>query len=104
MIDAGSLDRRITILGSTKTRSPTGVEKSAFAPIATVWAGREALNLRETTRMAGTDEAAEAKFVIRHSPGITTANQIECDGQHYAIVGVDEMPRREGLKLLVRAI
>ncbi len=104
MIDAGSLDRRVTIFGSTKTRSPTGVEKSAFAPIATVWACLEGLNLRETTRMAGTDEAAEAKFVIRYRPGITTANQIECDGTKYAVVAVDEMPRREGLKLLVRAI
>lgn len=104
MIDAGSLDTRVTIHGATKTRSSTGVEKSTFAAIASVWAARQALNLRETTRMAGVTEAAERKFVIRYRAGVTTANQIECEGQHYAIVAVNELGRREGLALLVRAI
>lgn len=104
MIDAGSLDSRVTIYGATMTRSSTGVEKSTFAPIATVWAARKSLNLRETTRMAGLTEAAERKFEIRYRPGITTAHQIEFAEQRYAIVAVDELGNREGLALLVRAI
>lgn len=104
MIDAGSLDCRVRVMGATTTKSATGVEKTTFGVVATVWAARQALNLRESTRMAGTSEAIERKFVIRYRDGVSTANQIEYEDQRFAIIAVDELGRREGLALIVRAI
>ncbi|MBB5715852.1 SPP1 family predicted phage head-tail adaptor [Sphingomonas aerophila] len=54
--------------------------------------------------MAGKAEAAEARFVVRYRSDVTTANQIECDGQRFCVVGVDEIGRREALALIVRAV
>ncbi|WP_221234770.1 phage head closure protein [Sphingomonas aerophila] len=98
------MDRRVTIYAAGVERSPTGVEKPSWNTIATVWAARERLSLTEVNRMAGKAEAAEARFVVRYRSDVTTANQIECDGQRFCVVGVDEIGRREALALIVRAV
>jgi SPP1 family predicted phage head-tail adaptor len=104
VISAGSLNRSIAIYGPVTTRSATGTERSSFAKLATTWAERKSLSLKDATRAAGMEQSAEAKFVIRYRQGITTSMQVECEGQRYSVEAVDEIGNREGLALLVRAI
>jgi SPP1 family predicted phage head-tail adaptor len=104
VIGAGSLNRALAIYVPTTVRSPTGVEKNTFAKLTTTWAERRSLSLKDATRAAGTDQSAEAKFVIRYRQGIDTSIQVECEGQRYSVEAVDEIGNREGLALLVRAI
>lgn len=104
MIEAGKLNRQLTLYAPIKQRSATGAETETWRTIATVWAARQLLNLREVNRMAGIAEAQEAKFVIRYRPDVTTALEVQCDQRRYSVVAVDEVGNREGLSLLVRAI
>lgn len=104
MIPAGSLDRRLTIHSGSVVRSASGNEKYTWTVLATVWAGQQRLSIADSNRMAGRDDGAEAKFVIRYRTDLTTSCQIECEGRRWVIVSIDELGRREGLALLVRAI
>ena len=104
MIPAGTLDRRLTIYASTSSRSTTGVEKATWSAVATVWAARKSLSLADASRMAGRDDSAEAKFIIRYRDGLNTSAQIECEGRRYVVLSVDDLGRRDCLALLVRAI
>lgn len=104
MIQAGKLNRQLTLYAPSKQRSPTGAEIAGWRSVATVWAARETLSLREVNRLAGIAEAQEAKFVIRYRADVTTSFEVACDKRRYSVVAVDEMGNREGLTLLVRAI
>ncbi|MCI1143248.1 phage head closure protein [Sphingomonas sp. WKB10] len=104
MIQAGKLNRQLTLYRPVKQRSRTGAETQTWSNVATVWAERQSLNLREVNRMAGIAEAQEAKFVIRYRPDVTTSFEVACDKRRYSVVAVDEVGNREGLALLVRAI
>ena len=104
MIAAGSLNRSLSIYCQAPTRSPTGAETSAWVKLTTTWAAQKSLTLKETTRMAGVAEAAEAKFEVRYRTGIDTTMQVECGGRRFSIIAVNEIGNREGLALLVRAI
>lgn len=73
MIEAGKLNRRLTIYQAVIARSSTGVETTTWQALATVWAERASLFLREVNRMAGLADAAEAKFVIRYRSSMTFA-------------------------------
>ena len=104
MIEAGKLNRRLTIYQAVIARSSTGVETTTWQALATVWAERASLFLREVNRMAGLADAAEAKFVIRYRSDVQIGAEVACDGRRYTVVSVEEIGNREGLALLVRAI
>jgi SPP1 family predicted phage head-tail adaptor len=104
VIEAGKLNRQLTLFSPVKERSPTGAETQVWKKVATVWAARQSLSLREVNRMAGIAEAQEAKFVIRYRVDVTTAWEVQSDKRRYSVVAVDEMGNCEGLTLLVRAI
>lgn len=104
MIPAGSLRHRITIWTPSTSANEVGEQLSSWASIGSVWAARTSLKLVEVNRMAGLDQVAEAKFRIRWRTGLTTANEIEHDGQRYSVVSVEEVGNREGLDLFVRAV
>lgn len=104
MIAAGKLNRRITIYKPTRSRSTTGSETDALTLVATVWAQRASLLLREATRMAGLSDAEEAKFIIRYRADVQVGYSVESEKRRYTVVSVEEISNREGLTLLVRAI
>ena len=101
---AGSLNRRVSIYASTETTNSVGETHQAWSKVATVWAARQSLALREVNRMSALQETAEGKFEIRYRAGITTGMEVECEGRRYAIVAVDEVGNRVGLALLVKAV
>lgn len=104
MIAAGKLNQRVTIYKPIRARSTTGSETAALALVATVWAERASLLLREATRMAGIADAHEAKFVIRYRTDVQVGHTVEHDKHRFTVVSVEEIGNREGLALLVRAI
>lgn len=104
MIAAGKLNRRLTLYRDTETRSETGTTTTGWNEAGSVWAALESLNLRESTRAAGMTDAIVAKFVIRWREGVTTSMEVSCDNQRYAVIQVEEIGRRDGLALLVRAV
>jgi SPP1 family predicted phage head-tail adaptor len=104
VIAAGKLNRQLTLYTPVTEQSATGAETQVWRKVATVWAARQSLNLREVNRMAGIAEAQEAKFVIRYRADVTTAWEVECGNRRYSVVAVDVTGNNEGLALLVRAI
>lgn len=104
MIEAGALNRRLTIYAPSEARSSTGTPKTGWRRVADVWASRESLNLREASRMGGRTEGAEASFVIRYRDDVTTQHEVLFNGRRYSVVQVDELGNREGTKLLVRSV
>lgn len=104
MIPAGTLNRRLTIFRMEESRSSTGAPVATPKRLATVYAAREALQLRDVNRAAGLAQGVDAKFVIRWRNGIDITCQVECEGQTFQVVGVDERGFRQGLVLLARAI
>jgi SPP1 family predicted phage head-tail adaptor len=104
VIQAGKLNRQLILYRPIKQRSGSGAETQAWSKVATVWAERQSLNLREVNRMAGIAEAQEAKFLIRYRADVSTFFEVMCDKRRYSVVAVDEVGNREGLALLVRAI
>ncbi|SEM40688.1 phage head-tail adaptor, putative, SPP1 family [Sphingomonas gellani] len=104
MIDAGALNRRLTLYRPVETVSDTGTTKIGWRSGGTVWAAQESLNLREATRAAGMTDAIEAKFRIRWRQDVTASMEVACGDRRYSVVQVEELGNREGLALLVRAI
>lgn len=104
MIAAGKLNRRLAIYKPVRSRSTTGTEKTALFRVATVWAERASLLLREATRMSGLSDAQEAKFIIRYRADVQVGYSVEYEKRRFTVVSVEEIGNREGLALLVRAI
>lgn len=104
MIQAGSLNRRLAIYAPADTTSDTGAVKMGRRKQGEVWASLDGLTVKDSNRMAGRVEAAEARFTIRYLAGINTLNEVVCNKRRYSVVEVEEIGLREGLKLLVRAI
>lgn len=104
MIEAGKLDRRLALLAPVTIVDESGEERSSWETLATVFAERRSLNLRDINRGAGTGTAVEAKFIIRYRGGLDTTMRVRCDGQEFEVVAVELLGRREGLELLARAV
>lgn len=103
---AGKLDRRVTILRATVTTDDFGGETATWADLATVAA--EKLPVRDAERVAAAQTGASVtdRFRIRWSQavsGLTTRDQLSCDGRLYDIVAIKEIGRREGLEITATA-
>lgn len=103
-MQAGTLDRRITIQALTVTLDDLGGIVETWGDVATVWArflpgaGREAYNA------AAVHATAEARFRLRWRSDVTTVHRVSYDGKSWDILAVDEIGRREGLELKVKAV
>lgn len=98
-MQAGKLDRRITIERFTATLDALGGEIRTWAPLATVWASATpSPTLRSGERPADGEPAAtaEMRFQIRWGLGVTVLDRIAYDGRHWNISRVNEIGRRVG--------
>jgi SPP1 family predicted phage head-tail adaptor len=104
---AGPLDRRITLERFTATRDArSGEQVKTWAPIATVWASRRRATARET--LAAAEIAAEVSdvFEIRYEDewaDLGPLDRLMFEGRTYQIASVDEIGRREGLRIAALA-
>jgi SPP1 family predicted phage head-tail adaptor len=102
-MDAGALNRRITIQKAVTASNSVGEDINTFSPVATVWAAPRAILLREATRLAGLSQSAEIKFEIRYRAGLDTGMALDYQGKQYEITSVEETPDRSGLLLFARS-
>lgn len=99
MINAGKMDRRITIERQTETVKPSGDVVKAWATVAVVWA--EIIQQSATEFFTGFGEAETGSIIfrIRHMPGVTTVDRVSYNGNAYGLKEIKEIGRYEALEL-----
>lgn len=99
MINAGKMDRRITIDRQTETVKPSGDVSKVWTPIAVVWA--EIIQQSATEFFTGFGEAETGSIIfrIRYMPGVTMADRVSYNGSAYGLKEIKELGRYEALEL-----
>lgn len=102
-MEAGKLDRRISIERALVTIDAAGGEERDWYTHATVWA--EVLPVSDGERWRAQEVAASVttRFRIRWGAGVEVTDRIAYDGRVYEIVGVKEIGRREGQEITAAA-
>lgn len=106
-MQAGKLDRRITLQRATTAQDETGQEVQTWSDLATVWASRR--DVSDAERVAAAEVAASitTRFQIRWGTSWADLNprehRVALDGRIYDISGVKEIGRREGLEITAAA-
>lgn len=99
-MEAGRLDRRITIQRAIKTTDELGGHVLTWGDHATVWA--EVLPISDGERWRAQEVAAHVttRFRIRWGgSGVTVEDRVVYDDRTYELVAVKEIGRREGQEL-----
>ena len=99
---AGSLARQIDLLSRGSGQSATGAVSGAFAPYAlNVWAAKRDLSNDEGREDDQTVARRKAEFRIYFRNDVTPGHRVRypagSGGLEYAITGVEELGRGEGL-------
>ena len=101
-LDAGKLDRKITLQRFTETRDEYNEPVQLWATLATRSASYEPMSDGERFRAGETAANASARFVIRWSSAVATLNpkdRLQYEGETWQIMHVKEIGRREGLEI-----
>lgn len=97
---AGSLDRTITIERVTSTTlTAAGSPVDTWAPIATLRAQVIEAATDESIRQHGAATERVVVFRTRYLAGVTPADRVAFEGQHYDIKQLKEIGRRRGLEI-----
>lgn len=104
MINAGKMDRRITIDRQTEIVKPSGDVSKVWSPIAVVWAEIIQQSATEFITGFGEVETGSIIFRIRYIPGITTADRVTYNGSAYGLKELKELGRYEALELRGEAL
>lgn len=105
-MQAGKLDRRITLQRFTSTVDAYNEPVLTWATLATRWASYEPLSDGERFRAGETAADASARFVIRWSSEVASLNpkdRLTFEGVTYQIVRTKEIGRREGIEITAAA-
>jgi len=105
-MQAGQIDRRITIQRATVAQDATGQEVSSWSNLATVWAGKQDVSDTERIASAEVQATITTRFQIRWSSAVADVNpkdRLIYAGKTYDISAVKEICRREGLELSAAA-
>ena len=101
-LDAGRLDRRVTIQRITsRTQDAYGGEVAVWSDLATVWAEVRPISDGERWRTGEAQIAAVAthRFCIRWGLGVGPLDRLQYEGRVYEITGVKEIGRRVGQEI-----
>lgn len=103
MMQAGKLDRRVTIERATTVQDAGSGQEvptwHAFPPVSASWRRASA---RETLASAEVAAAVSDVFEIRWTPNLADLNakdRLIYDGRTYDIVEATEINRREGIRI-----
>lgn len=100
-MNIGRLDRRLRIETATQTRDEWNHPVDTWETLATVWASRRDRRANEQTETNQTVGVSVVEWTIRHRDDITTdARVVDAYGGTYEIRGIQEVGRREGLRLI----
>ena len=96
MLNAGDLDRRITLQRPAKTKDSFNATVLAFDKVADVWASKEDVSDGERMRAAETSATITTRFRIRQSStvnGIDATWRVVFAGRTYGLAAVKEIGR-----------
>ena len=101
-MQAGDLDRRITIERYDTAPDAFNEGTKVWSPIVTVWASKK--DVSDSERVAAQEVGAEisTRFQIRYSTQVKDVDprdRLICEGRVYSISAVKEIGRRDGLEL-----
>lgn len=102
-MDAGRLDRRVTVERATFTTNGFGEEVATWAPLKTVWADVQPISDGERWRAAEVAAHVTTRFRVRWGLDVTVRDRIAYDGRIYDISAVKEIGRREGQEITASA-
>jgi SPP1 family predicted phage head-tail adaptor len=100
-MEAGKLDRQITLQAATATGNAYGEDVTTWGDNLQVWANVRHQTAREVF-LADQQQARQTLiFTIRYRAGITAGkHRVQYEGVTYDITGVMPIGRREGLQLI----
>lgn len=106
-MQAGNLDRRITIERLSVGRDALNNQTESWSPLVSGWPASK-MEIRDSERVAAAERGAEVttRFQIRHSSeveDVDAKDRIVFDGRTYDIVAVKEIGRREGIEITAAA-
>lgn len=105
-MEAGALDRRITLQQYGITYDGDNQPIEGFTDLATVWASVQHASDGERVRAAEVGATITIRFQIRYSSVVATVNpkdRVVYDGKTFDISAVKELGRREGLEISAAA-
>ncbi|SLN62254.1 Phage head-tail joining protein [Roseovarius litorisediminis] len=100
-MQAGKLDRQITIERQTETVTASGAVSNTWATVNTVRAEMVQQTANEFLTGLGEAENGTVVFRIRYLEGITTADRVTFEGAAYDLKEIAEIGRRRTLELRV---
>lgn len=105
LLDAGKLDRRVTIERSTASVDGHGEDILVWGSHATRWASARPAPGTERFQSAELAAQSVTRFVFRWEDGLVSVEDrlLHDDGRRYAISSVMEIGRREGWEVLATA-
>lgn len=102
-MEAGKLDRLVTLQRATVTTDAFGAEVQTWADRATVSASAEPISDGERWRAAEVGATVTMRFQIRWGIGVLVTDRLLYEGRAYEIVGVKELERRAGVEISAAA-
>lgn len=105
-MDAGKLDRRITIRRATVTADAMNEPVETWADLLCLWAAKRDVSDRERLQASEYGATITTRFTVRWSQaasGITPKDRISIDGSTYDILGIKELGRRAFLEITAAA-
>lgn len=105
---SGKLRNRITVYKQTTGRSPSGaVLPATWTPWIVLWASLEPLSVKDVITAQAAGSQINARCMLRYRSDITSAMQIEYQGQRYDIEGdplTDAKSGREHMTLMLKGV
>lgn len=103
-MNAGHLDRKITILTPNGSANAFGEVPVSFVTLAEVWAKVDYRNTGQEDEQAQRETAVDkVTFTIRYRTDVNTGQRISYNGKTYNIRSVSEVGRRSFLDLIAEA-
>ena len=105
-MQAGKLDRRITIERYSSSINDLGEEVGAWAPLATVWASKADIRDSERFSAQQVNSTITTRFQTRYLSMLADVNpkdRLTHGDMLYGIVSVKELGRREGIEITAAA-
>lgn len=105
-MEAGKLDRRITLERYTTTYNEFNEPVEAWTTLGRVWASKRDVSDRERVAAAEVSAEISTRFQIRYSSTVadlSPKDRLTYEGRIYNISAVKEIGRREGLEISAAA-
>lgn len=98
-MNPGTMDRRVQIQNYTTTRDDWNTPIQTWSTLASVWASKQDRRSAEVVENDQMVNLNRTTWRIRYRSDVDTTMRIEYDSEHYYVVGVRELGRKEGLEI-----